>query len=130
MAMKAVSPPFNLCSSVTMTGAVSFISSVTSILYRDTISYQCSWTGIPTGAFDVQGSIDYNPGKPDSAGTLNAGTWTSIPISPAFNATGSGGASFGLINLYSLGFAYTRIVYTNSTGSGVLGVWTSGKSWG
>lgn len=113
-----------------MTGTSVFISSVTSIIYRDSISYQAAWTGIPTGSFDAQGSIDFNPGLPESGGGVNNGTWSSISISPAFNATGSGGASYGLINMSQLGFAYVRLVYTNSTGSGFLGVWTSGKSFG
>lgn len=113
-----------------MSGTTAYTSSVTSIVYRDSIAYQFAWTGVPTGAFDVQGSIDYNPGLPQSAGQQNQGTWTSIPISPAFNATGSGGSSFGLVNMSQLGFTYTRFVYTNSTGSGVLAAWTSAKSFG
>lgn len=130
MPNKAVSLPFSLCSSVSMTGTTVFISSVSNIIYRDSIAYQAAWTGMPTGAFDAQGSIDFNPGLPESGGSSNNGTWTSIPISPAFNATGSGGATFGLINLSQLGFSYTRLQYTNSTGSGALGVWVSGKSFG
>lgn len=130
MPSKEASLPFNICASVSMSGTTVFTSSVTSIIYRDSISYQFAWSGIPTGAFDVQGSIDYSPGLPQSVGPLNAGTWTSIPISPSFNATGSGGASFGLVNMSQLGFAYTRFQYTNSTGSGFLGCWTSGKSFG
>lgn len=130
MPNKAVSLPFQLCSSISMTGTVAFTSSVSSIIYRDSVAYQAAWTGIPTGSFDVQGSIDFNPGLPESGGSSNNGTWTSISISPAFNATGSGGASFGLINLSQLGFAYTRLVYTNSTGSGFLGLWVAGKSFG
>ncbi len=113
-----------------MTGLSVFISSVTSILYRDSISYQWAWTGIPTGNFDVQGSLDFNPGLPESAGSLNNGTWTSVTLTPVANATGSGGGTQILANLSQLGFPYIRFAYTNSTGSGVLGAWTSGKSYG
>lgn len=130
MPSKQASLPFQVCASISMSGTNTFISSVTSIIYRDSVAYQAAWTGIPTGSFDAQGSIDFNPGLPESGGSQNNGTWTSIPITPAFNATGSGGASFGLINMSQLGFAYTRMQYTNSTGSGFLAVWVSGKSFG
>jgi hypothetical protein len=113
-----------------MSGTNVYTSSVTGILYRDSISYQFAWTGTPSGNFDVQGSIDYNAGLPESAGSLNAGTWTSIPLTPVATITGSGGASNVLANLFDLAFPYTRFQYTNSTGSGVLGSWVSGKSFG
>lgn len=113
-----------------MTGTVAYTSSVTGILYRDSISYQFAWTGTPSGNFDVQGSIDYNPGLPESAGSLNAGTWTSVPLIPVATITGSGGAVNVLANLLDLGYPYSRFVYTNSTGSGVLGCWIAAKSFG
>lgn len=131
MPSKQVSPPFNLCASVSMTGTTQFISSVTGILYRDSLSYQFAWTGTPSGSFDVQGSIDYNQGLPESAGSLNQGTWTSIPLTPAATVTGSSGASNILANISLFtGFPYSRVVYTNSTGSGVFGVWVCAKSVG
>lgn len=130
MASKEASLPFQLCSSISMSGTIAYTSSVTSIAYRDSIAYQFAWSGIPTGSFDVQGSIDFNLGLPQSGGQANQGTWTSIPITPAFNATGSGGANYGLVNMSQLGFTYTRFVYTNSTGSGFLASWTAAKSFG
>lgn len=130
MPTKMVSPPFNICASVSMTGTLAYTSSVTGILYRDSISYQFAWTGTPSGNFDIQGSIDYNPGLPESAGSLNAGTWTSVPLTPVATITGSGGAVNVLANLLDLGYPYSRFVYTNSTGSGVLGCWVAAKSFG
>lgn len=130
MPTKMVSPPFQLCASVSMTGTDVFTSSVTGILYRDVISYQFSWTGIPSGNFDIQGSNDYNPGLPESAGSLNNGTWTSIPLTPVLTLTGSGGASNAVGNVYNSGWAHSRFAYTNSTGSGVFGAWVVSKSFG
>ncbi len=131
MPSKQVSLPFNICASVSMTGTVVFTSSVTAITYRDTLSYQWAWTGTPTGVFDVQGSIDYNPGLPESAGSLNNGTWTSIPLTPVPNVTGSGGSNWILANIALFtGFPYSRFTYTNSTGSGVFGSWVCAKSVG
>ncbi len=128
MSHKLVSPPFKLCSSASMSGVTVFISSVTSILYRDSLAYQCAWSGNPTGTFDVQGSVDFNLGLPESGGGLNAGTWTSITLSATVSAAGT--PSTALINLSQLAFPYIRLQYTNSTGSGSLGVSTSGKSYG
>jgi len=113
-----------------MSGTTVFISSVTGIIYRDSFSYQWAWTGIPSGNFDVQGSIDFNPGLPQSAGSVNNGTWTSIPLTPAITITGSGGATNALANVYDAGFPYVRFAYTNSTGSGVFGSWIACKSFG
>lgn len=130
MSVKQVSPPFQLCASASMSGTNIYISSVTGILYRDSVAYQMTWTGIPTGTFDVQGSVDYNAGLPQSAGDLNNGTWTSVALTPAPTATGSGGASNILINMNQLSFPYVRIQYTNSTGSGVMAIYTTAKSLG
>lgn len=130
MPTKMVSLPFNICASVSMSGTSVYTSSVTGILYRDSISYQFAWTGTPSGNFDIQGSNDFNPGLPESAGSLNQGTWTSIPLTPVLTITGSGGASNAMANLYNLGFAYSKFVYTNSTGSGFLGTWLAAKSFG
>ena len=132
MPTKLSSPPFQVAASISMSGTSVFISSVTGILYRDSLCYQFAWTGIPTGAFDIQGSVDYNAGLPQSGFPVNGGggTWTSITLSPAPTSNGSGGATNILINMSQLSFPYIRAQYTNSTGSGFLGVWTSAKSFG
>jgi len=130
MPTKLSSPPFQIAASVSMSGTTVFTSSVTGILYRDSLCYQFAWSGIPTGAFDIQGSVDYNQGLPQSGNNVNQGTWTSIALTPAPNATGSGGAVNILINMSQLSFPFTRVQYTNSTGSGFLGIWTSAKSFG
>lgn len=128
MASKMVSPPFQVCASVTMAGTTVFTSSATSILYRDSVSYQFNWTGNPVGTFAIQGSNDYNPGQMESAGSLNNGSWNPLTLSPT-PAAASGSATY-LVNMNQLAFSYVRFTYTNSTGSGVLAAWTVGKSLG
>jgi hypothetical protein len=130
VASKSVTPPFQVIGSLSVSGTNAYVSSVTNILYRDSISLQYHWTGNPQGSIDVQGSVNYSPGIPQAAGvkeTANAGTWTSITLSPS--ATVSGSSSI-LINMNQLAFPFIRTVYTNSSGSGILSAWVSGKSLG
>lgn len=128
MPSKEVSLPFQVCASATMSGTSVFTSSATSIIYRDSLAYQFNWTGNPTGTFQIQGSVDYNPGLPQSAGTFNSGNWNPVTITPTPTAA-SGSATY-LVNMNQLAFSYARFQYTNASGSGVLGAWTCGKSLG
>lgn len=98
-------------------------SLVTTITGLDNLSYQLVWTGSPVGTFDLQGSNTYAPGIGGTV--LNAGTWTSVTLSPAPVASGSGGNL--LLNLDGLGFAYVRMVYTKTSGTGTLNGTIAGK---
>lgn len=121
--VKNVSPPFQFYSSLSVTGAsVLYTSSASSILYKDNIGLQYSFTGNTTGQIDVQLSNDYNPGLPESAGGANNGTWTSIvQTSPNTlpSVVGSGTSSV-FINLDQICAAYVRTQWTNSSGSGTI----------
>jgi hypothetical protein len=123
MAVKNVSPPFQFYSSLSITGQTNvYTSSASSILYKDNVGLQYSFTGNATGQLDIQLSNDYNPGMPESAGQLNSGTWTSITQTspntlPA--VIGSGTASV-FINLDQISAAYIRSVWSNSSGSGTI----------
>lgn len=128
--LKNVALPFRIFNLIPISGTTQVTSSVSTIQYHDSVALQFSWTGLPQGSFDVQGSIDYNQGFPQSAGQSNTGTWTSIPLSPAATITGSGGASNILVNMNQLAFSSLRTVYTNSTSSGVLTGWLTAKSLG
>ncbi len=66
----------------------------------------------------MQGSLDYKPGLPQSESPQNAGTWTSITLSPT--AVVSSAISNYLINMYGVGFPWIKVVYTNSTASGLM----------
>lgn len=131
MATKAVSHPFQLFNANAVSGLLQVTSSVTNILYRDSVALQFSYTGNVTGNFDVQGSIDYGQGQPQSTG-LNeqqfTGTWTSLNLSPA--ATISSGTFNIMVNANQLSFAALRTVYTNSSGSGTITGWECAKSLG
>lgn len=138
MALKNIIQPFQVFSAAlanqTMTGTNTLTSAVTNILHKDNISYQLVWTGTPTGTFSIQGSLDYNPGLPQSEpdGAKNNGTWTTIPAEDALGGppVASGSAGQILADLSQLPYPYVRVIYVNSSGSGTLTGWVSGKALG
>ncbi len=133
MAVKNVSPPFQFFSSLAVAGtSVVSTSSASSILYKDNIGLQYAFTGTAQGQLDVQLSNDYNPGTPESAGGLNAGTWISLTqTSPnTLPATIGSGTSAVFINLQQISASYIRTQWTNSSGSGTITGTFAAKSLG
>lgn len=126
MAIKNVNLPFQVTASASMSGTTVYVSSVTNVMYHDSVAVQYNWTGNPTGTFQIEGSVDYNPGLPQT-GAMNAGKWNALSLSPTPTTTSS--TSY-LVNMNQLSFSWLRTVYTNSTGSGVLAIWVCGKSLG
>lgn len=130
MAVKNVSPPFTFFNTVAVTGLNVLTSSVSSILYKDNIGLQYAFGANTAGTVDIQVSNDYNPGLPESAGGVNAGTWTSL-VQTAPNtlpAVISSGTSNLGINLQQMSFAWLRTQWTNSSGSGTLSGTFTAKS--
>lgn len=120
MAIKNVSPPFQFYSALNVSGTTSYTSSASSILYKDNIGLQYAFTGSVSGIIDVQVSNDYNPGLPESAGSLNAGTWTSL-VQTAPNTLPvivTVGVTSVFVNVDQIAASYLRTVWTNSSGSG------------
>ena len=131
MATKSVSIPYQIFNAAAVSGTSVVTSSVTNVLYRDSLALQFEYTGNITGTFDVQGSIDYGQGQPQSTGwnqNNNTGTWTSVNLSPA--AVVSSGTLSILVNMNQIAFAALRTVYTNSSGTGTITGYTCGKSLG
>lgn len=115
-----------------MTGTSVLLSQPTDISRKDNLAFQLQWSGNPTGTFQVQGSLDYNPGLPQSGGAANAGVWTSVPVADGGGAPPQASGSSGqiLMDLTEFAFPWIRIQYTNATGTGVLTGYVSGKSVG
>lgn len=114
--------PYQNFTSGVMSGTSTITSSASNVMYSNTVGLQLQWTGVPQGTFQIQGSLDYNPGTPQSKGSYNAGTWTGIIVAPYSSADitiGSGSTKI-LANLADIGFPWIRVQYTNSTSSGVL----------
>jgi hypothetical protein len=115
-----------------MTGTQAITSPPTEISLKDNIAYELTWTGTPVGTFAVQVSIDYNPGNTQSKGGYDPGTWQNLPLTDTNGnplvASGSPGQIF--MNLTEICFPWIRVQYTNTSGTGVLSGWISGKSIG
>lgn len=80
-------------------------SSVTDIRYTDDVGIQLTWTGTPTGTFDVEVSTDRINWVP-----------LTLPSSPV--ASGSAGSIY--LDLFALSAPYIRTTYTAGGGSGTL----------
>lgn len=126
--LKEISPVYQNIVNGVMTGTTVILSVPTNITYKDSIAIQLQWTGSAVGTFEVQGSLDYNPGAPQSGGTANAGNWISLTLSPSPAASGT--ASQILINLNQLSFPWIRVKYTNASSTGTLNGYISAKSLG
>lgn len=124
--LKETTPVNRVFTDASMSGTVTLLSLPSNISYKDSVAYQTQWSGIPSGTFDVQGSVDYNPGQPQSNGSPNPGKW--IPLGLTIGTTSSG--SDNLINLNQLAFPWIRLAYTNSSGQGVLNAYLFAKSLG
>ena len=131
--LKEVSPRYQTLTDGAMASTDVLTSTPTGIQYKDSFAVHLIWTGTPVGTFAIQGSVDYNPGLPQSgAGPYNAGHWEPLPLVDQFGIApvAAGSANSNLINLEFMGFPWIRAVYTNASGTGVLNIWIYAKSAG
>lgn len=118
---------YNLTDSYKIVTDASMASSITSevieVKNQDNIAFQFNFTGAPVGTFSVQVSLDY---KEDMNGNVqNAGNWISLPLSPAITATGA--ADVAYVDINQTGATYMRVLYTRTSGTGVLNVYAVAK---
>lgn len=108
-------PQFPVITNGSMAGSIT--SQVTIIDKISMLSYAVSWTGTtPVGTMTVEVSNDY---KINVDGTVrNAGTWNTVPITPA--ATVSGNTGNGFIDIGATGAYAVRLVYTRTSGTGTM----------
>lgn len=106
-----------------MTGTTVVTSNVVDTRYLTNLYLQISYTGTPNGSFSIQASMDYVPNPAGGAGIV-AGTWIDIGANIA-NAAGGAGAVG--VNIANEGYAFLRLVYTNTSSTGSLDVWAGGK---
>ena len=89
-----------------MTGVAVLTSSLIDMSAADLLSIQLVWTGTPNGTAVVQVSND-------------ATTWSSYTITMPSIA---GAAGDGAVQLADCAHQFVRVVYTNTSGTGVLTV--------
>ncbi len=111
MSTNQLTPTWLNVSSVPINGtsmAASITSDAVQFEFGDNVGIQATWTGTPTGTFDVQISLD----------PANLG-WTSVTFSPSPTApAGAAGSDYFEINQSAAGFV--RLVYTRVSGTGAL----------
>lgn len=91
-------------------------SEVTIIQKLSMISYGLSWNGsTPVGTAQIQVSNDYSENSDGSV--RNAGTWNDLPDMSAAISGNSGNGAFDIV---ATGFYAIRLVYTATSGTGLL----------
>lgn len=115
--------------------ASAITSAITNSQFLDSVCYQLSWTGSPTGTFSVQVSLDH--AQSDTGTVLNAGTWTDVTLSYLSGGTivtattiPTSVGSPVFIDLALLTSPWVRVKYTASSGSGTLVAYVSAKALG
>lgn len=95
---------------------VSMASSITSAAqpcqFQDNIGIQLAWTGDAVGDFTVEVSVDHNPV------TNTAGSWATLTLSSTIAAASV--ADNAYIEINQLSAPYIRVVFTRTSGTGVL----------
>lgn len=88
------------------------------------LSYDISWAGTaPVGVITVQVSNSY---KQNADGTVkNAGSWTTLTLSSSTAVSGATGNGF--IDVDATAAYAIRLVYTKTSGTGLLNVIACGK---
>lgn len=103
-----------------MTGTATITGPVTEIRGFDNISYDIQFTGTPTGTFSVLVSSSYDP--------LTNPNAVFIPLILTPSPVASGSAGVIGIDINQSGFQWIKLTYTNTSSTGVLNAFISGKA--
>lgn len=117
--MKAVQAPVILVSAQSL--GASFTSSTINVIETDVLGLQLNYTGSPVGTLEVQASqdnVNFATLPLSVAGTLV--TSLTLPTDP----------SPLLLDIVSGSLSYVRVVYTRTSGSGSITIYTSKKRLG
>lgn len=123
MSSRPLLTPYPVISSGNMSSPI--ISKVSIIQNTTLISYDVSWSGVaPVGAITVEVSNTYavnDQGEPIN----NNASWTAITLSAPTSVSGDTGSGF--IQLSDLSSYAIRLVYTPTSGTGMLKATVVGK---
>lgn len=104
-------PVFQMVTNGDMSSTITSVP--VNVLNMDNAGFEITYTGTPTGTFQVLGSvsgINYYP----------------LTFNPALSAP-SGAAGGFLINLNQFPYVYYQLQYISNSGSGTLNVYTTAK---
>lgn len=105
----------------TMTGTSVITGSPQHIYGCSRVSFQCIWTGTPTGTFTFQVSNFAGEMFNDNGTVKSTVTWTTLTNPAAFSALQpAGSASNADFSFADMAQKWVRPIYTNSSGSGTL----------
>lgn len=107
--------PIVLTPTTTVSGTNVYTSLVLNLLDITRYSIQTIWGAGVTGTFDVQGSLDYGIPTPPASPT-----WKSCPGVTVTSPAGLAGGQ--LIDVVQTGIPFVRVVFTNSSSTGVIEV--------
>lgn len=127
--VKEVSPQFNILGSTSVSATTTVTSSISGVLFRDSVCYHFNLSGAPTGIININCSGDYSPGKPQGpqgTGGLRAGNWATI-CSVAITAATTSPVIF---DLTPISMPWIQAQFVSSTSSGVIDIWSTAKSYG
>lgn len=97
--------------------STTLVSDISIVDQISLISYSYSWTGTaPIGVVTVEVSNDYTQNA--AGGTVNAGTWNSLPLSSTASISGNTGN--GMIDIQLPGAYAVRTRYVPASGTGTL----------
>lgn len=121
MASRPLLTPHSVITNGSMAGSLT--SQVTIIQMLSMMSYDVSWTGAaPVGTLSVQVSNTYSQNADGT--TRNAGNWTTLILNvggtPATTIPVSGSPGNVFIDIDELGAYAIRLVYTRTSGTGIL----------
>jgi len=122
MASRPLAKPFAVVTNGNMASTIT--SAPTIIDQLSMIAYEVSWVGTaPVGTVSVQVSNSY---AQNAAGVVsNAGNWNTLTLSSVPLVSGNTGSGF--IDLEQLSGYAVRLVYTPTSGTGVMNVIVSAK---
>ena len=115
MSRRPILKPYKVIDNVSMAGNI--ISAVTVVSQLTMISYDITWAGTtPVGVMSVELSNSYSLNVDGSV--RNAGDWTTLTLSSTPSVSGNTG--HGFIDIDATGAYAMRLVYTRTSGTGVM----------
>lgn len=122
MSSRPIFTPHSVVTNGDMSGNIT--SEPTIIQNLSMVSYDISWTGTaPVGVISLQVSNTY---KQNAAGKVSvAGNWNTVTLTSPTAVSGATGNGF--IDVDAIAGYAVRVVYTRTSGTGIMNITVTGK---